>query len=388
VNPHRVTFAFLLLAFTPHLSLGSPDSPMRMTPLLMRVHDAPVPFTGSDRRIHLAYEVWITNFSSGDVVLDKIDVLGDTAILQTLDASAISTHLQSVGTRESSGTMAKSSQSLLFLHVILAEGAPLPQKITHRVSGTFSAAPPAYRHLVETGADTVPDRRKVAVIAPPLRGSRFVSADSCCDATRHTRAALPIDGNVWLAQRYAVDWEQLDEQNRIYSGPSDQPASYKIFGAPVYAVADAKVILAIDGLAEQIPGKFPENISLDAADGNSVILEIAEHQYALYAHLKTGSVKVHQGDAVTSGQRIALVGNTGNSVAPHLHFQMMDQPSSLQSNGLPYELEQFHVTGKTPGTSAFDEAESKGTPLAISPTSSTLAARRAFPLDQLIISFN
>jgi hypothetical protein len=361
---------------------------MKMTPLLLSVHDAPVPFTGSDGRIHIAYEVWITNFSSGDVVLGKIDVLGDNAVLHSLDASAIAARLQPVGTRESSGTMAKSSQSLLFLHVSLAEDAPIPKQLSHRVSGTFSAAPPAYRHIVETGGETTPDRRPVAVIAPPLRGDRFISADACCDATRHTRAALPVNGNVWLAQRYAVDWEQLDEQRRIFSGPSDKPQSYKIFGAPVYAVANGRVTLVIDGLPEQTPGKYPSDISLDAADGNTVILEIGEHRYALYAHLKTGSVKVHQGETVKSGQQLALVGNTGNSVAPHLHFQLMDQPSSLQANGLPYEIEQFQVTGKTPGTSAFDEAESKGIPLSIFPFAPTRLARRGLPLDQLIISFN
>jgi hypothetical protein len=361
---------------------------MKMTPLFLSVHDAPVPFTGSDGRTHLAYEVWITNFSSGDAVLDKIDVLGDNAILQSLDASTIAARLQPVGTRESSGTMAKSSQSLLFLHVVLAEEVAIPAHLSHRVSGTVSTAPPAYRHIVETGGETMPDRRKVAVITPPLRGDRFISADSCCDATRHTRAALPINGNVWLAQRYAVDWEQLDEQNRIFAGPSDQPESFRIFGAPVYAVAQGRVILAIDGLPEQTPGKYPSDISLDAADGNTVILEIGEHQYALYAHLKTGSVKVHQGDIMKAGQQLALVGNTGNSVAPHLHFQLMDQPSSLQANGLPYQIEQFQVTGKTPGTSAFDEAESKGVPLSISLFSPTRLARRGFPLDQLIISFH
>jgi hypothetical protein len=205
---------------------------------------------------------------------------------------------------------------------------------------------------------------------------------------RHTRAALPVNGNGWLAQRYAVDWEQLDEQSRIFSGPSDQAQSYKIFGALVYAVANGRVILAIDGLPEQTPGKYPSGISLDAADGNAVILEIGEHQYALYAHLKTGSVKVHPGETVKSGQQLALVGNTGNSVAPHLHFQLMDQPSSLRANGLPYEFEQFQVIGKTPGTSAFDEAESKGIPLSISPFSPARLGRRGFPLDQLIISFN
>ena len=85
--------------------------------------------------------------------------------------------------------------------------------------------------------------------------------------------------------------------------------------------------------------------------------------------MQPGSVRVHKGDRVTRGQVIGLVGNTGNSVAPHLHFQVMAGPSSFASNGLPYEIDSFQVTGSTPGTAAFDEAEAKGTPLAITPVS-------------------
>ena len=107
-----------------------------------------------------------------------------------------------------------------------------------------------------------------------MRGEGYVSADSCCDASRHTRAALPINGRVWLAQRYAVDWEQLDAEGRIYSGPQEKLESYTIFGKPVVAVADAVVVSVTDGLPEQTPGKYPTNISLDEADGNCVILDL------------------------------------------------------------------------------------------------------------------
>jgi murein DD-endopeptidase MepM/ murein hydrolase activator NlpD len=81
------------------------------------------------------------------------------------------------------------------------------------------------------------------------------------------------------------------------------------------------------------------------------------------------------------------VGNSGNSVAPHLHFHVTDGPTSLASNGLPYEITSFQINGKTPGTEAFDEAEAKGKPLAISPVSPLLQIKDALPLDQLIISF-
>jgi hypothetical protein len=225
------------------------------------------------------------------------------------------------------------------------------------------------------------------MIGPPLNGEGYISADSCCDASRHTRAALPINGRVWIAQRYAVDWEQMDTQGRIYNGPQEKVESYTIFGKPVLAVADGVVMEVIDGVPEQTPGKYPTNISVEEADGNSVMLDLGERRYAMYAHMKTGSIKVHKGEHVKMGQVIGLVGNTGNSVAPHLHFQVNDRPSSLASNGLPYEIREFQIAGKTLGTKAFDEAEEKGTPLAIAPTSPPVSGNGMLPLDQLIISF-
>jgi hypothetical protein len=224
-------------------------------------------------------------------------------------------------------------------------------------------------------------------IGPPLAGENYVSADSCCDATRHTRAALPVNGRVWLAQRYAVDWEQLDKDHRIYSGPREKLESYTIFGKPVLAVADATVASVTEGQPEQTPGKYPTDISLDAADGNSVVLDLGEGHYALYAHMQPGSIKVRPNDIVKRGQVLGLVGNTGNSVAPHLHFQLVDEPSSLASNGMPYEIDGFQVTGQTPGTEAFDHAEETGTPLAIAPVSPPQSVSNGLPLDQLVIAF-
>ena len=357
-----------------------------MTPLLLAVHDAPVPFTGSDGRTHLVYELWLTNFSSADARVDKVEVLDGDTVLATLDADAIKTRLQPAGIRSSTQTLSKSTQALLFLHVTLAAGSAVPVRLSHRITTYFAAAPPQHREIVETGGSTTVDRRAVARIAPPLRGERYVSADSCCDATRHTRAALPIDGRVWLAQRYAVDWEQLDATNHIYTGASEKPESYTIFGRQVFAVADATVDSVVDGQPEQIPGHFPDGITPAMADGNAVILKLSDHVYALYAHMQPNSIRVKRGDKVTPGQVIGLVGNTGNSVAPHLHFQLMDGPSSLASNGLPYEIDHFTVTATSPGTEAFDASEGKGIPLVISPTGSQLV-KDGLPLDQLIVSF-
>ena len=384
------SIASLLLVPCVLLVFGSPGSAQdseQMTPLLLAVQDAPVPFTGSDGMVHLVYELGMTNFSSSDVSLEKVEIIGSGATLQTLDAAALASRLQAAGQRDSAGTMPRSTQANLFIDLVLSTGAAVPAQLSHRIALRAAAAPPGHQEMSETGGNTAVDKQPVALISPPLRGERYISADSCCDATRHTRAALPVNGRVWIAQRYAVDWEQMDASGRIYVGPKERLESYVIFGKPVMAVADASVVSVIDGEPEQTPGKYPTNIPLDKADGNSVILDLGHQRYALYAHLQPGSVKVHRGDRVHAGQTIALVGDTGNSIVPHLHFQVMNRPSSLASNGLPYEINNFQLTGKTPGTAAFDEAETNGTPLAVTPIDPAQSVTQAMPLDQLIVSF-
>ena len=378
---------FELLAFIGGPRQANAAEKEDLTPLLLTVADAPAPFTGSDGRIHLAYELWITNFSSGDASIESVEVLGDGSVLHKMDAAEISRRLQPAGMRQSVEVLPKSSQGLLFIHFNLAQGASVPRQLSHRVTARFAAAPPGHQELTEQGGTISVDARPVLRIGPPLAGENYISADSCCDATRHTRAALPVNGRVWLAQRYAVDWEQLDKDHRIYSGPREKLESYTIFGKPVLAVADATVVLVTEGQPEQTPGKYPTDISLDAADGNSVILDLGEGHYALYAHMQPGSIKVRPNEKVQRGQVLGLVGNTGNSVAPHLHFQLMDGPSSLASNGMPYEVDAFQVTGHTPGTEAFDHAEETGAPLAITAISPPQSVSNGLPLDQLVIAF-
>lgn len=359
----------------------------RITPLLLAVHDAPVAFRGSDDRTHLVYELWITNFSSAPSTVQSVDVLGDGRTVMTLDGAAIAGRLQPAGRRDASAAVAPGATSLLFVHVVMPNGAAAPAKLSHVVRADVEAAPPDQREMTLTGGDVTVDRRPPVVIGPPLRGDAYIAADSCCDAVRHTRAALPVDGRVRLAQRYAVDWEQLDGDGRIYVGPREQPGSYVIYGKEAIAVADARVASVIDGLPEETPGKYPEAISLAQADGNAVVLELGKARFALYAHLQPGSVRVKAGDRVRRGQVLGLVGNSGNSVAPHLHFHVMDGASPLDANGLPYEIDTFEVVGHSPGTEAFDVAEEKGTPLAVTPVTPPDDVRKALPLDQTIIRF-
>ena len=45
-------------------------------------------------------------------------------------------------------------------------------------------------------------------------------------------------------------------------------------------------------------------------------------------------------------QVVGLVGNSGNSTEPHLHFHISDGPSPLGSQGVPYTLDTFQLEGR------------------------------------------
>jgi hypothetical protein len=252
---------------------------------------------------------------------------------------------------------------------------------------TAAALPPGSAQVTEQLAAITVDRRTLPVLSAPLVGERYVGADGCCDAPRHTRAVLPINGQLYLAQRYAVDFEQADAQNRIFTGDPKDPKSYQIFGKDVYAVADGTVVGARNDLPEQTPGIYPANIGIDEADGNFVVLDIGNGFYVNYAHMQPGSVRPKVGDRIKRGDVIGLVGNSGNSVAPHLHLHVMDGPSPLASQGLPYLYDTFTTTGQVASTGAFDVAEATGVPLTLVADATRTEHTDEMVLDQNLVTF-
>ena len=69
--------------------------------------------------------------------------------------------------------------------------------------------------------------------------------------------------------------------------------------------------------------------------GNHVVVEHDDGTFAAYAHLRRGSVTVGVGDRIVAGQRLAAVGNTGNTSEPHLHVQVMDRRRPTAAAGIP-----------------------------------------------------
>ena len=64
--------------------------------------------------------------------------------------------------------------------------------------------------------------------------------------------------------------------------------------------------------------------------GNTVIIDHGNGVTSLYAHQQSGSIKVKVGQSVTRRDPIGLVGSTGLSTGPHLHFE-------VRINGTPVD---------------------------------------------------
>src|SRR5918994_1765817 len=288
------------------------DGTQDYTPIVAQVPDAPIPFAGSDGQTHLVYELEAINFTGGETTIDQLEVLdADTGdVIDTLDAEEVAARLQPGGLRDPIDTLAPSMMATVFLHVTFDEAGEVPDRLVHRLSVQAQAAPPDQQQITEEVGPTEVDRRDAVVVGPPLRGSNYLAADSCCDSTLHRQASLPINGRIRLAQRYAVDYEQIDTDDRIYSGEKEVD-NYTIYGQEAIAVADATVVTVVDGVPEQEPGEFPKGISPEEADGNSVILDIGGGNYALYGHFQPGSVRVEEGDRVRRCEAPGFVGGSG-----------------------------------------------------------------------------
>jgi hypothetical protein len=222
------------------------------------------------------------------------------------------------------------------------------------------------------------------VLDPPLGGDRWVVGGGCCaPPSYHRTATLPVNGAIYAAQRFAIDFVQLDAAGRIVEGPVEALTSYPYFGDPLYAVADGVVVRTQNDLPERTPPNLPTDTTIENVDGNYVVLDIGDGRFAFYAHMQTGTVRVNVGDTVRRGQVLGLLGNTGNTTGPHLHFHVMDGPSPLGSSGLPYVFRTFSSEGTV--TTSLD-ALAEGQPAAIDRALAGQFEAR-LPLENQVVSF-
>ena len=299
----------------------------------------------------LAYELHITNLSAVPLTLRSVQARGPNG--QTLLSVADTTLLRSLARpglaipQAERARITPGTRAIVFLWVPVDRRDP-PATVSHRLTFARDSAGPEV--AVEDAAITV--NRGITRIGPPLRGE-WAALNGPSHVSGHRRTYLGLNGLVTVPQRFGIDFLQVDENGRTTRSDRTRNENFYAEGQEALAVADGVVVDSKDGIPENDP-TLPTNravpINLETVGGNYLVIQIAPDRFAFYAHLKPGSQRVKLGDRVTRGQVIGLVGNSGNSTEPHLHFHMTDALSksttTLGSEGVPYAIDRLEIVGQ------------------------------------------
>lgn len=337
---------------------GPKQKPISL-PLDVTVSIAPTAFK-ADGKMHLVYELHIVNMSPWNCSLTRVQVLAANSSnsLGSFSGAALDGMLERPGISAlPKSKLAPGTEAVVFMWITVDSKADVPASIRHRIGVMLGDYPDELS--VETSPLTV--HTGPIVISPPLRGDHWLAANGPSNTSGHRRALIPVNGHAVISQRFAIDWVKLGDDGQTYYGDKLDNKNYYAFGSDALAVADGIVTEVKDGIPLNVPGinSRAVPITLETVGGNHVILNVGNGCYAFYAHLQPGSIRVKVGDHVHRGQVLGLVGNTGNSTEPHLHFHISNASSPLGSEGLPYSFPSFEVEGKGFG---WKPSDAKGAP--------------------------
>ena len=319
-----------LLALAAWPALAQSDLPVDLA-----VASAPIPFEGGDKT-HLVYELEIWNYAAGNLALKRLEVLGDSVSLASWDGADLLALFYARQNVLEGDTLRQGLRAIAYIWITLDSGAAVPMRLHHRLTSAGGTV---------EGGDVLVSTALPVVIGPPLRGNNWIAGNGPANDSVHRRTVVPVDGQARIAQRFAIDWLRGGASGNTFDGPQNQNRSYYAYGAEVIAVADGIVTETRDNIPENVPDPSERAvpITLDTIGGNHIILNIGDGRFATYLHLQPGSLRVKPGQRVRRGETLALLGNSGNSSQPHLHFQITDAGSVLGAEGLPYLIDSFRL---------------------------------------------
>lgn len=350
----------------------------------------PTPLSGSDGQTYLAYELVATTLTGISAAhLERVDVFDEresTPLIRysgaELDERVMRPEADPAvryGRVIRGGTTA-----LIHIWVKLAKERPLPKTLRH-----------SFAFLAEDGVEVAAGDARVniqsaapLVVGSPFRSGLWLAHNGPGNhRAAHWGSALVSEGRARIPQRFAIDFIGLDATGSAVRGDFRKSANddWIGFGREVLAVVDGVVYDARDGVAENQPlVELPRAASPSVADtyGNYVIIAMDDHTFVHYAHLQRNSVVVKTGQAVRRGQVVGRLGNSGNTNAAHLHFNVTDRASPEDAQGLPFVFDTFELLGNTTAGLALG-AE----PSSHKPELSPVRRAKALPLDGTVVRF-
>lgn len=317
---------------------GAPDG--ATLPLLAEIPTPPIAVP-ADGGFKLVYELHLTNWSGQAISLTSILIAphrdsteGFTLQGETLEASLASLNPLNKQPRR----IAPGERAAVFLFLTVSS---LPVEFIHRIR--FHGA--GREEELLTAA--MPVRSHELVLRPPLRGGLWLAANGPDGNTHHRRSSMSYGGRFVVPQRFAIDFVLLNDMGVTHTGNPRENRSCLCYGKEALAVADATVIGLKDGIPENIPHSTERAAPMgwETVTGNHIVLALGSGRFAVYAHLQPGSLRVKLGDQVKAGDILGLVGNSGMSTEPHLHFHVSDSVN-LGGDGLPFAFDRFLREGR------------------------------------------
>lgn len=382
----RPAVAVLTLGVMLCLLSAAPAGAAQTTALTVQVPGPARAVFGSDGREHVEYDLVISNLFTAPVRLDSIRVFSGGRLVLSMRGQALAE--RTFLFTQPTATVPVSSFVKTFVDVVLprSAGRRAPRRLTEQLRYALPRSAPVRKIIGSTviRGPTLP----IAVRAPirivsPLSGPGWLASSGCCGdpTSEHLTLLLPADGSLRTPEMFAIDWVR-EIGGAFYNRGGSKLTDWACFGAPIHAAANGIVVAAVNHRPEVAPftttDKNPTVRKPQDFSGNNVVERIAPGQYAVYAHLQTGSVRVKVGQRLRAGEVIGRLGNTGNSTGPHLHFGIQDGPDILTSNSLPFVIGSFTVQGNAgPGRAA-------GT---ITVTGKPRRATLAYPLIRAVFSF-
>lgn len=164
------------------------------------------------------------------------------------------------------------------------------QQLRTILSPNIELSPASYS--VPVVSSRVADEQ-VTLVRGQLRGAEQTDA-------RRTPSIWPISQALgWVSRAYQVQEGIFRNQHMGIDIVAPE-------GTPVQATADGQVVVAGD----------------DDVLGRMVVIDHGDGYMTRYGH--NGALLVSEGERVRRGQHIALVGNSGHSSGPHLHYEVLE----------------------------------------------------------------
>lgn len=368
----------------------------RNLPLDVEARPAPQPVAAEDGRVYLVYRLFVTSWLDVDLRFRSVEVLdaGTGTVLVSYDSAALSDARRQRSTlflpdstvSAANRTLPAGRTATVAVAISLSPADPVPGGLRHRI--TFDSIP-GLRLVTDAGSpeaalfatsEVLPvDRRPPPVLSPPLRGSGWRCGNGLALSNSHAAIYPFRDSRLRVPQRFGCDFSRVDSGGNVLPSPFPNEITNEMFygyAAEVLAVADGVVVFARDGIPDNVPradGRTVMAVPLtnETVSGNWVALDIGGGRYAFYAHFIPGSVRVRAGQRVRRGEVLGRLGNSGNSVGPHLHFHVGDAPSLNGGEGQPYVFSRYQILGR--GKPAAGQAPSE--------------QRSTLPLEGAVLSF-